>query len=237
MRIDINLASQPYEDSQQFWLRWGGALGAVALLTIVLLVVTVDGWFNARRDHKQMAELRGQIAKCQEQRQHAEQILNEPVNRATRDQSQFLNQLIERKAFSWTRVLEAMEKVMPARLHLVSITPELDDDNQLYLKMVVAGDSRDRGIELAKRMEDSRRFSQTYVSQETLAATLGATGPDKEKDTVKFSIDAVYVPEPLLPAENSDKEDSKTDRNSQSAPPSNTGTQNGTNEIAKRRKP
>ncbi len=26
MRLDINLASQPYEDARQFWLRWGTAL-------------------------------------------------------------------------------------------------------------------------------------------------------------------------------------------------------------------
>ena len=37
MRLDINLASQPYEDARQFWMRWGTAVGAVALLTLVLL--------------------------------------------------------------------------------------------------------------------------------------------------------------------------------------------------------
>jgi len=62
--------------------------------------------------------------------------------------------LIERKSFSWTRVLEDLEKVMPARVHLVGIHPELDDDNQLLLKLAVAGDSHDRALELARRMED-----------------------------------------------------------------------------------
>ena len=37
MRLDINLASQPYEDARQFWMRWGTALGAAALLTLALL--------------------------------------------------------------------------------------------------------------------------------------------------------------------------------------------------------
>ena len=64
-------------------------------------------------------------------------------------------------------MLEDLEKVMPARVHLVSIHPELDEDNQLKLKMMVAGDSRDRAIELARRMEDSRRFTQTYIETET----------------------------------------------------------------------
>ena len=31
MRIDINLATQPYEDPRRFWLRWGGALAALGI--------------------------------------------------------------------------------------------------------------------------------------------------------------------------------------------------------------
>jgi Tfp pilus assembly protein PilN len=96
--------------------------------------------------------------------------------------------LIERKSLSWTRVLEDLEKVMPARVHLVSIHPELDADNQLTLKMVVAGD-RDRALELARRMEDSRQFTQTYVETETPATT--GTG-----DSVQFAIDGIYIPAP-----------------------------------------
>src|SRR5689334_22814964 len=123
MRLDINLASRPYEDARQFWLRWGGGLTAVAVFTLVLLVGTVSGWFSARRDRTRIADMRAQIAKRDEARRAAEQFLSRPENRTTRDQSQFLNRLIERKAFSWTRVLEDLEKVMPARVHLVSIHP------------------------------------------------------------------------------------------------------------------
>jgi type IV pilus assembly protein PilN len=188
MRLDINLASQPYEDARQFWMRWGGALVAAAILTLALLAITVSGWFTARRDRAQIADLRAQIAQRDQTRQQAEDFLNRPENRSTRDQSQFLNELIERKSFSWTHVLEDLEKVMPARAHLVSIHPELDDDNQLELKMVVAGDSRDRALELARRMEESRRFSQTYIAGET--AETSTSG-----DTVHFDIDALYVPE------------------------------------------
>src|SRR5579864_6317381 len=166
MRLDINLASQPYEDARQFWLRWGGALAAVSIFTLVLLIGTVSGWFNARRDRSRMEDLRHQIAKRDEARRGAEQFLSRPENRSTRDQSQFLNQLIERKSFSWTRVLEDMEKVMPPRVHLVSIHPELSEDNQLALKMIVAGDSRARVIELEQRMEESQHFAQPHIETE-----------------------------------------------------------------------
>lgn len=188
MRLDINLATQPYEDSRQFWTRWGTALGAVSVLTLVLLAMTVIGWVAAGHDHATMAAYHAEIAQRDRTRQQAEDFLNRPENRSTRDESHFLNQLIERKSFSWTRVLEDLEKVMPARVHLVSISPELDEDNQLSLKMLVAGDSRDRAIELARRMEDSRRFAQTYIENET--SRMSNTG-----DPVQVSIHAIYVPE------------------------------------------
>ena len=193
MRLDINLASQPYEDARQFWMRWGTAVGAAGVLTLVLLTLTITGWVNARRDREAMAEKRAMIADRDRIRADAEEFLNRPENRNTRDQSQFLNELIERKAFSWTRVLENLEKVMPPRVHLVSIHPELDEENQLALKMTVAGDSRDRAIELARRMEESRRFAQTNIISERF--TQSTNGGDTEQ----FDIAAIYIPEALTP--------------------------------------
>jgi type IV pilus assembly protein PilN len=191
MRLDINLASQPYEDLRQFWLRWGTAVAAVSVLTLVLVMITITGWFAARHDHAEINDLRAQIAKRDRARELAEEFLNRPENRATRDQSQFINELIERKSLSWTHVLEDLEKVMPPRVHLVSIHPELDDDNQLTLKMVVGGDSRERLIELARRMEESRRFAQTYIGIEHIDNAAAVNGGD----AVQFDINGVYVPE------------------------------------------
>ncbi len=193
MRLDINLASQPYEDARQFWMRWGTAVGTAGVLTLALLTLTITGWVNARRDREAMAEKRALIADRDRIRADAEEFLSRPENRTTRDQSQFLNELIERKAFSWTRVLENLEKVMPPRVHLVSISPGLDEDNQLALKMTIAGGSRERAIELAQRMEDSKRFAQTNIlSERPIQSTTG--------DTVQFDIAAIYIPEAPVPA-------------------------------------
>lgn len=214
MRLDINLASQPYEDARQFWMRWGTAVGAAAVLTLVLLALDVTGWMNARRDRAAIAEKRAMIGDRDQLRANAERILNLPQNRSTRDQSQFLNELIERKAFSWTRVLENLEKVMPPRVHLMSINPQLDEDNQLGLKMTVAGDSRERAIELARRMEDSRRFAQTnIVSEHSERSNTG--------DTAEFDIVAIYVPEPLAASTAASKTEmkSKMNANSKTAKP------------------
>jgi hypothetical protein len=193
MRLDINLASQPYEDARKFWTGWGTVIGVAGLFTVILLTTTALGWVSARRDRMAMADRRAKIAECDRIRAEDEAFLNRPENRNTRDTSQFLNELIERKAFSWTRVLESLEQVMPGRVHLVSIHPELDEDNQLALKMTVAGDARDKAIELARRMEESGRFAQVNIIGEHFSQS--NTG-----DTEQFDIVAIYVPEQLVAA-------------------------------------
>ena len=193
MRLDINLASQPYEDARQFWMRWGSAVAAIAVLTLALLTITVTGWLNARRDHAIIGQKKTLIAERDRQRAEAEAFLNRSENRSTRDESQFLNQLIERKAFSWTRVLENLEKVMPPRVHLVTISPGLDEDNQLTLKMTVAGDSRERAVELARRMEESHRFAQAAIKSEQFHAQT------QNGDNETIEMEAIYIPEPIVP--------------------------------------
>jgi Tfp pilus assembly protein PilN len=179
-------------------MRWGTALVVTAIVTLALLALTVTGWFDARRDHAKIAQLRTEIAQRDRARQQAEDFLNRPANRATRDQSQFLNELIERKSFSWTRVLEDLEKVMPGRVHLISINPELDEDNQLKLKMLVGGDSREKALDLARRMEDSRHFTQTYIQSEQY-------GTSNTGDMVQITLVATYVPETVpVPAPKTD---------------------------------
>jgi type IV pilus assembly protein PilN len=189
MRIDINLASHPYEDAGPLWLRWGGALAAVAVLTLILLYSALSGWASARSDRNLIEQREQQIAARDQQKVKAEETLNLPANRGTRDRAQFLNDLFLRKAFSWTKLFEDMERVMPPRLHVVSIRPERTLDNQLEIKIVVAGESRDRAIELVKKMETSQRFQQTQIEQES-----SGTG-QTPGDNVQFDISTMYVPD------------------------------------------
>lgn len=189
MHIDINLATQPYEDSQQLWVRWGSAVTVAGLFTLVLLYVVVTGWISARNDRSLIHQREQQIAERDNEKAKAEAILNLPENRNTRDRSQFLNDLFQRKAFSWTKVFEDLERVMPARLHVVSIHPEMANDNQLQIKLRVAGESHERALELVRKMEGSQRFQQTRIEVENFQSGQ-TTG-----DNVEVDITAMYVPD------------------------------------------
>jgi Tfp pilus assembly protein PilN len=189
MRVDINLATKPYEDSRRFWVYWGTGIALLSLATALLMFFAVTGFIQANRDRKIIAKLNSDIARFDNEKLSSEAVLNEPKNRAMRQQSQFLNELCERKSFSWTRVFEDLEQVMPAHLHVVSIHPDVSSDNTAEIKLVVGGESREQALDLVRKMESSKRFKQTRIDQVKFAEERNS-----QVDPVEFQIVTSYVP-------------------------------------------
>jgi type IV pilus assembly protein PilN len=189
MRLDINLATRPYEDAREFWGRWGTGIAVLAVLTLLLIGWTVRSWSSARQDRQNIAQLQQKIAKRDQERAEAQAFLDMSANRSTRDQSQFLNGLIRRKAFSWTRVFEELEQVMPANLHVVSLRPEFNEQNAMLLDMRVVGDNRNAAVELVHRMESSKHFR---------GAQLLAEGASSETGGVSAAVVSTYVPDEAI---------------------------------------
>jgi type IV pilus assembly protein PilN len=188
MRIDINLATQPYEDSRRFWTYWGSALGVLGLITLVLGYLAIAGFIQASHERAKIAGLQREIAAYDQEKAAAQAMLSLPENRLVRDQSRFLNDLFQRKSFSWTKVFEDLEQVMPAHLHVVSIQPDMSKDNNLEIKLVVAGESREQALDLVRKMEGSQRFKETHIDTERseVQPTSG--------DHVLFDLSAQYIP-------------------------------------------
>ena len=78
MRIDINLASLPYEDSRRFWTYWGTGLALLALTTALLGFLAVTGFINASRDRHVIVDLESRLAASDQEKNRAEAMLNHP---------------------------------------------------------------------------------------------------------------------------------------------------------------
>lgn len=192
MRIDINLASHPYQDSRQFWSYWGTGIILLSMVTALLVFLSVTGFVRAGHDRAQISALKDKIAAYDREKSQAEAVLNEPQNRLLREQSRFLNGLFQKKAFSWTKVFEDLERVMPAHLHVISISPEITTENSLQLRLQVGGDSHEQALDLLRKMEGSNHFRQTRIESEKVADQQG--NGNASGDRVEFEIDALYTP-------------------------------------------
>jgi type IV pilus assembly protein PilN len=193
MRINLNLASRPYQDLRRFYTIWGGGLAAMILLTALLVTLSVFRFHENRQGWNLVEKKKEEIAKLQQQQEEAAKILNLPENRGTRDHSQFLNEAILRKSFSWTAVLADLERLMPPRVHLVSITPQLDKQHRLVVRMVVNGETREGTVDVVKQLERSKHFRYPKYLREL-------TGKQKTDSGVNAEIEAFYRPADLAPA-------------------------------------
>jgi type IV pilus assembly protein PilN len=191
MRININLASNPYEAAREYTRRLGMLAAGLAVLTVGLLGYILYQRSHTRDIDEKIAAVRQELSGLDDEKAKAVAVLNQPQNRDVADQSQFLNNLFLRKSLSWTKVFTEMEKMMPPNIHVVSMKPEFNRDNQLVLRVVVATSSRDKAVELVKRMEKSPHFHAPQVEAET-TVTEGSAGP--ASGNIQFEIASVYVP-------------------------------------------
>jgi type IV pilus assembly protein PilN len=193
MRYDINLATRPYIDARRFYAGWAMVLVPLLLLAVMLGGYAIRGLVRSREVAKKVREQSARIAALDRNRAIAEEVMSRPENRDTRDKSRFLNAVIARKAFSWTQVFEELERVMPDRVRVLAIHPEIKD-NRVLLVMSVAGESRADAVELLRHMEGSQSFRQPQLRSEDV------TRNPNEGNLVRFEVAAVYVPRPALAA-------------------------------------
>ena len=199
MRIVINLASRPYEDEGLFYRRWGTALLLSLLLSLALIFLSVQHYKNSQKEWTSARDAEAKLAALRKEEAQAQQFLAEPQNRGTRDQSQFLNELIQRKSFSWTRLMEDLEKIMPPGVRVASIAPMMDQHNRFFLKLQVEGESRDGAVQLLRNMEKSPHFSAAKLTVEAHPQTnTGRAAQGGIQAGIKFDIITSYVPAELL---------------------------------------
>jgi Tfp pilus assembly protein PilN len=209
MRIDINLASQKYEDVGEFYLLWGGALSVLLAITAALTLLAWHSHKTEIRETRNIRELRDKITRLDEKRRQAEAALNRPENQDVRDQSRFWNDVIDEKAFSWTQLFSDLEKILPTKVYITSAQPSITKDKRLKLKLVFVGEKFDDANELLNKMERSERFrlpelSATGVHKPQGQANFGVGrgfAPAETIDGYQFEISTYYTPTAPSPAQ------------------------------------
>ncbi len=164
IRVPINLASEPFRRDRPTLV----GLSAVAVAAVLLLVFQVTRIVSERNQAADtlvtIARLNAQMRTVDAEQAKLNATLRRPENAVVLERSVFLNELIERKAISWTKIFADLEKVMPYNVRLVSVRlPEVDSQNEVLLDMFVGAKEVPPVLELLKRLEASPQFGPTSV--------------------------------------------------------------------------
>lgn len=74
-----------------------------------------------------------------------------------------LQELVDKRAFSWTRLLERLEAVLPAGVRLASIAPSVKE-GQVTLEMAAVGRTIGEGLDFLKVLQGTPGFGEVVPS-------------------------------------------------------------------------
>jgi hypothetical protein len=164
VRIPLNLASVPFRRDRPLLV---ATIAACALLAIVLLsqIGTIVAHRHEAADTRAAIErTNAQLTRLNAEQRKFDAILARPENAEVLERSLFLNTLIERKAISWTKLFHDLQGVVPPTVRLVSVRlPEVDNQNQVLLDMVVSAKEVAPVLDLFRKFESSPQFGPTTL--------------------------------------------------------------------------
>jgi type IV pilus assembly protein PilN len=165
----INIASQPFRreraQNAAFALICAGLLCSLLVLVSLVLHSRARAADLRREIGRETAELHG----LQRQGTQFSSILGKRENADVFSTSVFLNELIARRAVSWTRVFKDLETVMPPDMRLMGIrlpqvaAEDASGTNRVQLHMTVGTARPEAVIDLLKRLQQSSLFGPAQV--------------------------------------------------------------------------
>lgn len=219
MKITVNLASRPYVELRPIYNR---------LRTWIAILLVLGGalWFLYRNERVQADEASARVSSVEHHVQELEQrqqnyqtLMQQPKDAAILKQSDFLNGLFRRKAFSWTATMTDLETVLPPGVQVMSIDPIVAADGHVTIRLRVTG-PRGRELDLIRNLERSKHFAAPRLASESLAT--GPGGPPgtmqdvNASNDVNFDILADYRPL-ALPDESAKEQSAKEEKKTEPA--------------------
>jgi type IV pilus assembly protein PilN len=170
--LNINLASQPFgrERAQIAALAGLCAILSVSLLVFIGLVMKERSQVSTL--HRSIRTEQQQLAALDRQQNQFQSIIARPANADVFSKSVFYNELIARRAVSWTRVFEDLGHVMPRDVQLISLRlPQVvgsneRDQNHLELNMLVGTQQPSGILQLLKNFESSEVFGAYSIQSQ-----------------------------------------------------------------------
>jgi len=165
MRIHLNLATKPFVTHRKF-LAGSSLLGAVAAIVFLGL-----GWhvYLARKANAEMRakseKILQQVLELEQRRTELERFFSLEENAKLHDRAAFINSLIDERSFNWTLMFMDLERILPAGVRVVSISPK-QEKGRVEVKFTVGAVSNEAKLKFIKALEDSKTFTHIQLDDE-----------------------------------------------------------------------
>lgn len=164
--LHLNLASRPYRDYRPLY-----AVVVVASLAIFFLMLN-----NAETGYRYLRETkstRAQIdniehqADLEERRaRDLDQRLRTVNIRLLAAQTEFANARLAERAFSWSELLDRLERVLPDDVRIESVAPSFGKGGLVHLTLAAVGKNGESMVRTIDRLNHDSHFSNPFPTAE-----------------------------------------------------------------------
>ena len=183
--IKTNLSTRPFYNERAVHL-WLLAIAAVVAAATAFNVSRVIRYSRsdtrlvsqASRDEARAADLRKQAAQLRSS------VDPKQVEFASADARQ-ANDLIDRRTFSWTELLNRFETTLPSDVRITAVKPRLDRDRGIVLEVNVVARGVDDVKSFIANLEETGAFANVRPAEEHL----------NEQGLLESTLDTTYAPD------------------------------------------
>ncbi|MBW3671495.1 MAG: hypothetical protein KY432_07455, partial [Acidobacteria bacterium] len=183
--LHLNLASRPWQNTKPFWITVGVTVAPI----VILLVNNIQA---AWRYYVETEETRSAISEVQTKailERQAARGLQEQIDTLDRadlmQRVEFVNRQIVERAFSWSQLIDHLERVLPNDVRLQSLRPTIEEQGPILLSMTCIAKNQDAYVETIRQMSADPNFENPYPLSES------SDGGD-----VVFTLRVTYRPDP-----------------------------------------
>ncbi len=182
-----NLSTRPFYNERSV----RAAIAAIALVALGLTVFNAGRvwWLRSESgDLRQRSEQNEALARDLRQKAQAiRQSLNRQELAIVQAAAREANQLIDRRAFSWTDLFNRFETTLPPDVRLVAVQPQVDADGRLLVAMTV----------VSRRVEDLDAFIEALEKTGAFRDVLTRQEQAEDDGTRKSVLQGYYgLPSP-----------------------------------------
>lgn len=187
-QLDLNLSTRPFKPYR-----------AVNLLLLLVLLILIGISAVQVYEYREYSSLAATIRDEERESREESELLSRQVlalrttvtggsAAAKLSEVEFLNALLARRSFSWTRLFASLEELLPDEVYLLGLRPFTDDQGNIGINIALRARSLGDAAGFVRTLERSGVFGDITVAVEEKRDSLA----DGE---VEVTLGAYYFPE------------------------------------------
>jgi Tfp pilus assembly protein PilN len=164
--LHLNLAGRPYRDYRPVY----AVVVMASILIAIMLLNNIETGYRYARDTK---TTRAKIEQIDAQAE-AENRRTDEINQRLRtvnikqlaDQAQFVNARLAERAFSWSELLDRLERVLPDDVRIESVAPAFGKSGLVHLSIQAMAKNGQGMTHTIDRLNHDRHFANPFPTSE-----------------------------------------------------------------------